>query len=92
LDISASGDDVNLLLVWAEDGGPPVHGVPQMGGFGSRMISRSIAQQFGGELSDADGAGAEDLVAEDELLDVGQPGPDRLGGGCGAARQRRALR
>lgn len=51
LDISSTADDANLCLIWAEDGGPPVHSAPELGGFGSRMISRSISQQFGGALS-----------------------------------------
>jgi len=36
--------------VWAETGGPPVKEVPDMVGFGSRMISRAV-QQLGGTLS-----------------------------------------
>jgi two-component sensor histidine kinase len=51
LDISGAMDEADLCLTWAEDGGPPVSGVPQMGGFGSRMISRSISQHFNGALS-----------------------------------------
>jgi two-component sensor histidine kinase len=51
LDISGAADEADLSLIWAETGGPPVSGVPQMVGFGSRMISRSISQQFAGGLS-----------------------------------------
>ncbi|THD79447.1 MAG: histidine kinase [Phenylobacterium sp.] len=51
LDISSTTDDADLYLTWAETGGPPVREAPQMDGFGSRMISRSISQQFAGALS-----------------------------------------
>jgi two-component sensor histidine kinase len=51
LDISGTSDDTFVHLVWAESGGPHVLRTPDMGGFGSKMISRSIAQHFGGELS-----------------------------------------
>jgi len=51
LDISSTADDENLCLTWAETGGPSVSGVPQMTGFGSKLISRSISRQFGGALS-----------------------------------------
>ena len=50
LDISSSADDDNVHLVWAETGGPPMDGRPEMRGFGSQMISRSIASQLGGSL------------------------------------------
>lgn len=51
LDISGAADDTDLCLTWAETGGPPVGGAPQMGGFGSKMISRSMSSQFHGSLS-----------------------------------------
>ena len=51
LDISGSSDETHLELTWAEDGGPQVEGTPEMRGFGSKMISRSMAQQFDGALS-----------------------------------------
>jgi two-component sensor histidine kinase len=51
LDISSSTEDADLLLTWAETGGPPIHEVPVLDGFGSKMIARSLAQQFGGALS-----------------------------------------
>jgi two-component sensor histidine kinase len=51
LDISSTADDADLCLTWAESGGPSVVRIPQMTGFGSKLISRSISQQFGGELS-----------------------------------------
>jgi two-component sensor histidine kinase len=51
LDISSTTDEENVVLIWAEDGGPIVEGAPEMGGFGSKMIVRSVSQQFGGALS-----------------------------------------
>ncbi|MFN3511915.1 MAG: sensor histidine kinase [Phenylobacterium sp.] len=51
LDVSGSCDDTHLQLTWAEDGGPKVQGTPEMRGFGSKMISRSMSQHFDGGLS-----------------------------------------
>ena len=50
LDISSQSDDVDLVVVWAETGGPEVKGDPEMGGFGSKLIARSLASQFQGAL------------------------------------------
>lgn len=51
LEISSTFDERDVVLTWAENGGPPVQAVPEMRGFGSKMILRSISQQFGGTLS-----------------------------------------
>ncbi len=51
LDISSTTDERDVSVVWAEAGGPPVEQTPQMQGFGSRMISRSISYDLDGELS-----------------------------------------
>jgi two-component sensor histidine kinase len=51
LDISGSADERDVRVVWAETGGPSIEKVPDMHGFGSRMISRSLSGQLGGELS-----------------------------------------
>ena len=51
LDISSTTDDDNLLVVWAETGGPPISGSPDMHGFGSKLVSRSIAHDLDGALS-----------------------------------------
>ena len=51
LDISSTAEERDVVLIWAENGGPPVRQVSEMRGFGSKMISRSISQQFGGSLS-----------------------------------------
>ena len=51
LDISSISDDRDVVLTWAESGGPPVRVVHEMRGFGSKMISLSISQQFDGALA-----------------------------------------
>jgi two-component sensor histidine kinase len=51
LDISSTTDDDDVIVVWAETGGPTVSGAPDMHGFGSKLISRSIAHDLEGTLS-----------------------------------------
>jgi two-component sensor histidine kinase len=51
LEISSATDTTNLFLTWAESGGPLVDGAPEMSGFGSKMIARTMLQQFAGSLS-----------------------------------------
>jgi two-component sensor histidine kinase len=51
LDVSGSCDEAHLTLIWAEDGGPVVQGTPTLNGFGSKMIVRTLSQQFGGALT-----------------------------------------
>lgn len=51
LDISSTTDERDVFLIWAEAGGPAVETVPEMHGFGSKLISRSMSQQFEGALS-----------------------------------------
>ena len=51
LDISSSTDGDDLLVVWAEAGGPSIDEPPELNGFGSRMIERSIERQLGGAIS-----------------------------------------
>jgi two-component sensor histidine kinase len=51
LDVSCRTDGDHLDLVWAETGGPAVAGTPELSGFGSRLVARSVASQLGGELS-----------------------------------------
>jgi two-component sensor histidine kinase len=50
LDVSGCTQDDEVHLTWSETGGPPVHQEPEMAGFGSRMIRRSVATQLGGSL------------------------------------------
>lgn len=51
LDVSSTSDESDIFVVWAESGGPTVQAPPKMTGFGSKMISRSLSQQFNGALS-----------------------------------------
>lgn len=50
LDISSHTDGNDVCLIWAETGGPPVTENPELKGFGSRLIARSVSGQLGGEL------------------------------------------
>ena len=51
LDITSTTDERDVFIIWAEDGGPPIPAAPEMQGFGSKMISRAMSQQFEGALS-----------------------------------------
>lgn len=51
LDISGTLDESDMVLTWAESGGPAIGAPPVMDGFGSKMLSRSLSQQFDGALS-----------------------------------------
>lgn len=50
LDVSNRADEDRIYLIWAETGGPPIVGHPELTGFGSRLIARTVASQLGGEL------------------------------------------
>ena len=43
-------EDERLELMWSEEGGPPV-APPERRGFGTRMIERTLAAEFGGKVS-----------------------------------------
>jgi len=51
LNISSYAEDDDLVVVWAETGGPEVKADPDMKGFGSILIARSAASQFRGSLN-----------------------------------------
>jgi two-component sensor histidine kinase len=51
LDVTGRTEDGEVHVIWAETGGPEVHGEPEMAGFGSRMIQRSVTSQLAGSLS-----------------------------------------
>ena len=51
LDVSSTEDERELCLVWAEDGGPTLAESPDMRGFGSKLVARSISDQLNGEMS-----------------------------------------
>jgi two-component sensor histidine kinase len=50
LDISSRSDDSDVFVTWAETGGPEVKERPDMQGFGSKLIARSVSSQFRGAL------------------------------------------
>lgn len=50
LDVSSKTDGEHLCLIWAETGGPSIADQPELKGFGSKLIARSVASQLGGEL------------------------------------------
>lgn len=51
LDVSSTIAGDRLTLVWAETGGPPIIEAPILTGFGSRLITRSVSTQLGGEIA-----------------------------------------
>ena len=51
LDISSRTDGDRMYLIWAETGGPPIVGHPELTGFGSRLIARTVSSLLGGELT-----------------------------------------
>lgn len=51
LDISGSVHEEWVCLIWAETGGPSLPAAPELQGFGSKMVARSVSSQFGGELT-----------------------------------------
>jgi two-component sensor histidine kinase len=50
LSVSSETDDDDITLTWAETGGPAIASAPDMQGFGSRLITRSISGQFAGAI------------------------------------------
>lgn len=51
LAITGTDDGDYITLVWAETGGPEIAKSPDMQGFGSRMMARSIEVQLGGQVT-----------------------------------------
>jgi two-component sensor histidine kinase len=50
LDVSCALPDAEIAIVWTERGGPPVSAPTDGGGFGSKLVARSMAAQFGGSV------------------------------------------
>jgi two-component sensor histidine kinase len=50
LDLSGRTEEDEVHLIWSETGGPAIDDEPEMSGFGSRMVLRSVATQLGGSL------------------------------------------
>jgi two-component sensor histidine kinase len=51
LDVSGRSEDGLVIVTWAETGGPAVIDEPEMAGFGSQMIQRSIESRLAGSLT-----------------------------------------
>lgn len=51
LDLSSQTEGDRICLIWAETGGPPIVGHPELTGFGSRLIARTVSSQLGGNLA-----------------------------------------
>lgn len=51
LDVSGRTENDEVRITWAETGGPEVHSEPEMAGFGSKMIQRSVSAQLAGSLT-----------------------------------------
>ena len=51
LDVAGRTDGDKVHITWAESGGPKVLREPDMAGFGSRMIQRSVVSRLAGSLS-----------------------------------------
>lgn len=51
VDITSTIDGDDVFVVWTETGGPVLDHAAEMRGFGSQLVSRSVSDQLGGELS-----------------------------------------
>jgi two-component sensor histidine kinase len=50
LDVSCAPPESEVVIVWTERGGPPVSAPAGAGGFGSRLVTRSMTAQLGGSI------------------------------------------
>jgi len=51
LDVSSSADERDITVTWAETGGPAVEAPPEMSGFGSKLLSRSLSEHLDGGIT-----------------------------------------
>lgn len=51
LDVSCNANDDEVVVMWAERGGPPVTAPVKLQGFGSKLVHRSMAAQLGGTIA-----------------------------------------
>jgi two-component sensor histidine kinase len=51
LDVSCVSPDREIVIVWTERGGPPVAVPTGPPGYGSKLVSRTMARQLGGSLN-----------------------------------------
>lgn len=50
LNVSCAPPESEVVIVWTERGGPPVSARAGAGGFGSRLVTRSMTAQLGGSI------------------------------------------
>jgi two-component sensor histidine kinase len=50
LDVSCAPPEDDVVVVWTERGGPPVSAPQDAGGFGSKLVTRSMTNQLGGSI------------------------------------------
>jgi two-component sensor histidine kinase len=50
LDITSQSDGEDIVLRWLERGGPQVDKPDGLGGFGSKLVQRSVTSQLGGQI------------------------------------------
>jgi two-component sensor histidine kinase len=50
LDVACAQPDAEIVIVWTERGGPPVAEPVGAGGFGSRLVARSMTATLGGSI------------------------------------------
>jgi two-component sensor histidine kinase len=51
LDIACAAHDAEVVVVWTERGGPAVASPIGEGGYGSKLLNRSMTTQLGGTIS-----------------------------------------
>ncbi len=51
LDVSSTGHDNDVIVMWTESGGPPITSPTGQGGFGSKLINRAMSTQLGGTIT-----------------------------------------
>jgi len=50
LDVAAVSEDKEVVVVWTERGGPAVVAPPELSGFGSKLLRRSMTSQLNGSV------------------------------------------
>ena len=50
LDVSCVQQDAEVVVTWTERGGPPVEAPTGPGGYGSRLVARTMSRQLGGSI------------------------------------------
>lgn len=50
LDVSSTSQGEEVLITWTEQGGPPVTAPSSDGGYGAKMVQRTLSAQLGGSI------------------------------------------